>query len=64
MLWFTDVQTQPAASLKLVRLLEAQGEEWQPAVHLRELADIAEIKRDIAKVQYEQCRSLPKLRGI
>ena len=40
-----------AASLKVVRLMEEQGEEWQPAAQLRELASLKEIERDIIKVR-------------
>lgn len=38
------------ASLKLVRFMEEQGKEWQPAASLRELAALSELKRDIVKV--------------
>ncbi|CAN0130048.1 unnamed protein product, partial [Pylaiella littoralis] len=37
------------ASLKLVRYMEEQGKEWQPAASLRELAALSELKRDIIK---------------
>lgn len=38
------------ASLKLVRYMEEQGKEWQPAASLRELAALSELKRDAVKV--------------
>ncbi|CAM9915102.1 unnamed protein product [Ectocarpus fasciculatus] len=37
------------ASLKLVRYMEGQGKEWQPAASLKELAVLSELKRDIVK---------------
>lgn len=42
--------TRTTASLKLVRFMEEQGKEWQPAASLRELAALSELKEDIAKV--------------
>lgn len=39
------------ASLEVVRLMEEQGEEWQTAAQLRELASVKELERDIVKVQ-------------
>lgn len=38
------------ASLKLVRYMEEQGKEWQPAASLRELAGLSELRRDAVKV--------------
>lgn len=40
----------PTVSLKLVRLMEEQGKEWQPAARLRDIASVSELKRDIVKV--------------
>ncbi|CAM9853395.1 unnamed protein product, partial [Ectocarpus sp. 4 AP-2014] len=37
------------ASLKLVRSMEEQGKEWQPAASLKELAALSELKRDVVK---------------
>lgn len=37
-------------SLKLVRMMEEQGKEWQSAARLRDLAAVSELRRDIVKV--------------
>lgn len=39
-----------AVSLKLVRMMEEQGKEWQSAARLRDLATVSELRRDIVKV--------------
>lgn len=50
------------ASLEVVTLMEEQGEEWQTAAQLRELASLKELERDIVKVQKRRralCDPLP-----
>lgn len=39
-----------AAVSKLTRVMEEQGKEWYPASHLRDLAAVSELKRDIMMV--------------